>query len=157
MQNNNTPKQLTVEELRSFLKKHNMKTTPQRVAVHEAMLAMGHASADMVADYISEKGTVNVTVASVYNILTTMADIGVYKHRMSSNNKMYFDVNMCCHIHLYDTEGNTFRDIFDDELVDMVGQRLRKRKFKGYNVEGFDIQILCHPSRKGRKTKKNII
>ncbi len=151
MHSDNTPKPLSIEELKTFLKRHSMKITPQRVAVHNAMLALGHASADMVAEHITNEGTAKVTVASVYNILTTMADIGVYRHRMSANCKMYFDVNTFMHIHLYDTVSNTFRDIFDDELIETVTEKLRRRKFKGYNVEGFDIQILCHPSRRGRK------
>ena len=85
MHSDNTPKPLSIEELKTFLKRHSMKITPQRVAVHNAMLALGHASADMVAEHITNEGTAKVTVASVYNILTTMADIGVYRHRMSAN------------------------------------------------------------------------
>ena len=43
-----------VEEFKRLLKKHNLKATQQRIAVHEAMLALGHASADMVTDKIRE-------------------------------------------------------------------------------------------------------
>ena len=43
-----------VEEFKRLLKKHNLKATQQRIAVHEAMLALGHASADMVTDTIRE-------------------------------------------------------------------------------------------------------
>lgn len=151
MGNENTKKPLSVEELKVFLRKHSLKTTPQRIAVHEAMLALGHACADMVTEYIAEHSGAKVTVASVYNILTAMAGIGVYSHRLSANNKMYFDVNTFSHIHLYDTVNNTYRDIYDEDLLAYASARLRRRKFKGYNVDGFDIQILCHPSRKGRK------
>lgn len=136
-----------VEEFKRLLKKHNLKATQQRIAVHEAMLALGHASADMVTDKIREDGIVKVTVATVYNILTQIALLGIYNYRMSSNSKMYFDVNTFKHIHLYDHVNNTFTDVIDDETIDLVTSRLSSRRFRGYHVEDIDIQIICRPSR----------
>ena len=136
-----------VEEFKRLLKKHNLKATRQRIAVHEAMLALGHASADMVTDKIREDGIVKVTVASVYNILTQIALLGIYNYRMSSNSKMYFDVNTFKHIHLYDHVNNTFTDVIDDETIELVTSRLSSRRFRGYHVEDIDIQIICRPSR----------
>ena len=89
-----------IEEFKKLLKKHSLKSTQQRLAVHNAMLKLGHASADMVTEEIRSQGTTNVTVASVYNILSQIALLGIYDHRMSANNKMYFDVNTFRHIHL---------------------------------------------------------
>ena len=134
-----------VEEFKRLLKKHNLKATQQRIAVHEAMLALGHASADMVTDKIREDGIVKVTVASVYNILTQIALLGIYNYRMSSNSKMYFDVNTFKHIHLYDHVNNTFTDVIDDETIELVTSRLSSRRFRGYHVEDIDIQIICRP------------
>lgn len=140
-----------MEEFRSYLHRHSLKATPQRLAVHGAMMKLGHASADMIDDEIRKEGTARVTVASVYNILTSLADKGLYSRRLSSNNKMYFDVNNFPHIHLYDTVNNTYRDVFDDELMTTVKDKLRKHKWKGFRVDDIDIQILCHPSRSYRK------
>ncbi len=138
------PNVLSKEEYLAALKLHSLKATPQRLAVHEAMMVLGHASADMVNDYISEHNTTKVTTASVYNILSQLALFGVYKHRLSANNKMYFDVNPSRHIHLYDTTSNQYKDVFDDELMDAIEGRLKRRRFKGYKVDGIDIQIICH-------------
>ena len=76
----------SIEEFKKILREKQLKTTPQRVSVHEAMLSLGHASADMVAEYISKKGGQSVTIASVYNILLSLSDLGIYHHRYSSNN-----------------------------------------------------------------------
>ena len=57
-----------MDEFRTQLRRHNLKATRQRLAVHEVMMGLGHASADMVCDQLSQMGT-HVTVASVYNIL----------------------------------------------------------------------------------------
>ena len=144
----NTHKCPNLEEFKAILKKHALKATPQRLAVHEAMMNLGHASADMVTDAIKEKETAKVTVASVYNILTQMAMLGIYHHRLSSNNKMYFDVNTFKHIHFYDQANHVFRDVIDDELVQMIESHLSRKKVKGYKIESFDIQLVGRPTRK---------
>lgn len=145
----------TVKDLDSFkvfLKKHALKATPQRIAVHEAMMAMGHACADQVVEYIREHGGDKITKASVYNILRELALLGLYGYRASRTNKMFFDVNAFEHPHMYDVENNVYRDIMDEDLVSIVDDFLGRKKFKGYTVEGFDIQILVRPTRRKYKT-----
>lgn len=144
-----------IEEFKKLLKKHSLKSTQQRLAVHNAMLKLGHASADMVTEEIRSQGTTNVTVASVYNILSQIALLGIYDHRMSANNKMYFDVNTFRHIHLYDYVNNTFKDVIDDDFMDNLDAYFAKKKFKGYRVECVDVQIVCRPSRS--YVKKNTV
>lgn len=138
---------------KDILKEKGLKATPQRLAVHEAMLKLGHASADMVAEQMESAGFTRITIASVYNILSTLADLRIYSRRMSSNNKMYFDVNTFKHLHLYDRTCNEYRDVLDDELVGLVESRLKGRRFRGYTVDHIDIQIVCHPTR--RKTRSS--
>ena len=137
----------TMEEFKNLLKKHSLKATPQRLAVHKVMMELGHASVDMVTEKIKDTG-VKVTTASVYNILSQLALIGIYDHRMSLNNKMYFDVNAYGHMHFYDMENHTFKDIIDDELYEMIQQNLMRKRFKGFKVEDIDIQIIGRPTRK---------
>ena len=144
----NTHKCPTLEEFRAILKKHSLKATPQRLAVHEAMTELGHASADMVTELIQEKVTAKVTLASVYNILTQMAVLKVYSYRLSANNKMYFDVNTFKHMHLYDHENHTFRDVIDDDLIKIIESHLGRKRIKGYKVEDIDIQLVARPTKR---------
>lgn len=132
----------------SRLKAKGLKATPQRLSVHQAMTELGHASADMVCDWISSHGDVKVTVASVYNILTQLTLLGFYRHRLSANNKMYFDVLSSPHMHLYDSVRNEYKDIVDEELTELVEAHLKRRRFRGYKVDYIDIQLICHPTRK---------
>ena len=99
----------------------------------------------MVTECILKKESAKVTVASVYNILSQLSNLGVYHRRMSSNNKMYFDVNTFKHIHLYDTVNNEYKDVLDADLIQTIEERLCRRRFKGYKIDRVDIQILCHP------------
>ena len=144
----NTHKCPTIEEFKEILKKHSLKATPQRLAVHEAMIELGHACADMVTEEITKQGKAKVTVASVYNILSQLALLGIYHHRMSCNNKMYFDVNTFKHMHLYDTENHMFKDVVDDDLVALIESYLSRKKMKGYKIESFDIQLVARPTKK---------
>ena len=144
----NTHKCPNIEEFKTILKKHSLKATPQRLAVHEVMMELGHASADMVTEAIQAKGTTKVTVASVYNILTQLAMLGVYDYRLSSNNKMYFDVNTFGHMHFYDKENHVFKDVIDDDLLALIQSHLGRKRFKGYKVESIDIQLIGRPTRK---------
>ena len=137
-----------IDKFKNILKEKGLKATPQRLAVHDAMLKLGHASADMVTEQMEKEGFTKITIASVYNILSTLADLKVYSRRTSSNNKMYFDVNTFRHIHLYDKTNHEYRDVIDDELLSLVQSRFKGRKFRGYTVDNVDIQIVCHPSRR---------
>ena len=146
---NQTPKN-NMDQFKNVLKAHSLKATPQRLAVHEAMLKLGHASADMVAEEILKSSSTKVTVASVYNILTNMALLGIYHHRLSSNNKMYFDVNTFRHLHIYDCENHQYKDVVDNELMELVENHFVKRRFRGYSIEHIDIQLIGRPTKKKR-------
>lgn len=139
-----------MEEFRTHLRRNKLKATRQRIAVHEVMMEMGHASAEMVREELQRRGS-PVTTASVYNILSQLAGRRIYVQRLSATNKMFFDVNNTRHIHLYDRENHTFRDLVDEELQTLVNAHLKRRKFKGYSIEDIDIQIIVHPT--SRKTK----
>lgn len=135
------------EEFRTLLRRHKLKATRQRTAVHEVMARLHHASADMVREELSRNGS-RVTAASVYNILSQLADCRIYGRRLSANGKMYFDVVSARHVHLYDRENHNYRDLAEEELGSMVANQLKRRKFKGYTIEDIDIQIIARPTKK---------
>ena len=137
----------SMEEFRTQLRRHGLKATRQRLAVHEVMMEMVHASADMVREELYRRGS-RVTTASVYNILSQLADFRIYGRRLSATNKMFFDVVPSRHIHMYDRENNTWRDLMDEDLDALVNAHLKRRRFKGFTVEDIDIQLIARPTRK---------
>ena len=139
------------EKFVKMLRERGMRATAQRLAVHDAMMELVHASADMVSANIEERSACKVTTASVYNILSQLSDAGIYARRYSSNGKMYFDILTYPHLHLYDTRNNEFKDIPDEELVRLVEDHLKNRKIRGYRLDGFDLQLVCHPTRRKLK------
>ena len=140
----------TLEDFRTQLRRHNLRATQQRLAVHQVMMELEHASDDTVQKKLEEQGSA-VTVTSVYNILSQLADCHIYNRRLSATNKMFFDIDARGNLHLYDRENHGFRNLQDDELISLVTSHLKRRKFKGFTVEGIDIQIIAKPTRKKKK------
>ena len=135
-------------QFRRMLGEKGLKATPQRLAVHEAMSALGHASAEEVSQWIAEHGEVSVSPASVYNILSTLADLGIYGRCSGRGGKKVFDVRAKQHFHLYDTRSEAWRDLEDPTLLSLLEAQLKGRRFRGYRIEGFELQLLCRPTRK---------
>ena len=136
-------------QFKRLLRDRGLKATPQRMAVHEAMWNLVHASADDVAAWIAEHGTARVSPASVYNILTLLAGLGIYGRRSARGGKMVFDGRVGPHLHLYDTESEAWRDLEDEEMMKWLEAHLKGKRYRGYRIDGFEVQLLCHPSRKG--------
>ena len=116
------------------------------------MLTLGKASADEVLEHIEDrqKGP-EISISAVYNILSKMADLGLYNRIQGIGSKVVFDVNPGHHIHLYDSRTQIFKDIEDDELAALIDAQLKTRSFRGYRMDRFDLHIICHPSRKRKK------
>ena len=130
------------------LREKGLKATPQRMAVHEAMRDLGHASADEVSEWIVKQGEVSISPASVYNTLSLLADLGIYDRCSGRGGKKVFDVRAKQHFHLYDTRGEAWTDLEDPTLLSLLEAQLKGRRFRGYKIEGFELQLLCRPSRK---------
>jgi len=137
----------SIEEFKTQLHRHGLKATRPRIAVHGVMMELVHASPDQVVERFRESG-VKVTVASVYNILSELSDNRIYARRLSAAGKMFFDAVPEPHVHVYDRENHTFRDVVDDELSAIVEDHLGRRKFKGYTIEDIDVQFVVHPTRR---------
>ncbi|MCQ2136615.1 MAG: transcriptional repressor [Bacteroidales bacterium] len=130
------------------MKRRSMKATPQRVAVHESMLRLVHASADQVFSDIQANSEAKLTRSTVYNVLGDMVRIGLYACRMGSSGKTFYDVFPGSHLHLYDCENHIFKDVTDEELSSLVKEHLSHKRFRGFTIENIDIQVVVRPTRR---------
>ena len=131
-----------------MLATYGLKVTPQRLAVHKAMLGMIHADADAVYEAVNADATCRIARSTVYKILAGLADKGIYARRYSCNGKIMFDINAWRHLHLYDSVRNEFVDIEADDLLEEVDAGLKGHRFRGYHIDDIDIQIICRPTKK---------
>lgn len=128
-------------DIRKILRRYGLKATPQRVAVYETMRELGHASADMVYQQAS-MALNTLTVATVYNVLESFVQAGLLQRRMSSNNKMYLDVNTYNHCHLYCEKTHSYKDYDDPELMLLIHNHFRNRKIRGFDLHRIDVQLV---------------
>ncbi len=131
--------------LREKIKEAGLKATPQRLAIYESMRKLGHASVDMVIEDLKDSFP-TLTVATIYNVLESFVNTGLLTRRFSSNNKMYFDVNVHEHAHFYDQDENSYMDFHDPELVRLVMDYLSTKQIEKFDVKTVDIQLV------GKKT-----
>ena len=131
--------------MREKIKEAGLKATPQRLAIYESMRKLGHASVDMVIEDLKNSFP-TLTVATIYNVLESFVNTGLLTRRFSSNNKMYFDVNVYEHAHFYDQEENSYMDFHDPELVRLVMDYLSTKQIEKFDVKTVDIQLV------GKKT-----
>jgi len=138
-------------DIKKILRRYGLKSTPQRVAVYAAMRELGHASADMVFQHASA-GLETLTVATVYNVLESFVQVGLLQRRMSSNNKMYMDVNTYNHCHLYCEETHSYRDYDDPELMLLIHDHFCNKRIRGFDVHRIDVQLVGRNRRSSRST-----
>ncbi len=127
--------------LKNKIKEAGLKATPQRIAIYEAMRKLGHACVDMVAVELKTSFP-TLTIATIYNVLESFVNAGLLVRRFSSNNKMYFDVNVYEHAHFYNTEENSYEDYNDPELVRIVMEYISSKKIENFDLKSVDIQLV---------------
>ena len=133
------------EKFRMMLKTHGLRATNARMSIHRAMMALEHASAEHVAEWLEKRHDSAASVSSIYNILTQMATEGIYSWRLSADNKRYFDVCASSHTHLYDRKNGVYKNLSDDIVREAINDILKRHRFRGYTVEDIDVQVVCHP------------
>ena len=130
-----------MQNIKEKIQQCGLKATPQRLAVYEAMLQFGHASADMIVENLKDKFP-TLTVATIYNVLESFVNVGLLNRRYSSNCKMYFDVNTHNHIHIYDREKNSYLDYEDPTLIKLIIDYLKNKNDKELSFADIDIQLI---------------
>lgn len=113
------------------LKKSGVRITPQRHAVLEYLLtSMSHPTADEIYKALEEKFP-NMSVATVYNNLRILREIGLIKELTYGDDSSRFDSNMNDHYHI----------ICEDcgKIVDFHYPTLDEIESLAEKVSGFDI------------------
>lgn len=127
---------------RDIIKSKGLKATPQRIAVYEAMMDIGHASADMLIDWLRTKD-IELTVATVYNVLESFVNAGIIRKLSSDGIKMFYDINTHDHVHIYCENSNMISDFGDKDrqLMKMVNNFISENKSEDFHINGVEVLI----------------
>ena len=124
------------------LKDSNLKVTPQRVAVLEALNNLNnHPTADKIKEYVV-KNHPSISVGTIYKTLETFVDKGLVKKVKTEKDVMRYDAILEDHHHLYCEDTERIEDFFDDELDNLIDKYFQRKKIPNFKVKDIKLQII---------------
>jgi Fur family peroxide stress response transcriptional regulator len=130
------------DSFREILTSHDLKVTPQRVAVLSAFDELReHPTADMILGFV-KKNFPFISTGTVYKTLDTFTRKGLLKKVKTEHDVMRYDPIMEKHHHLYCAESERIEDYFDDDLNNMLEEYFQKKKIPGFDIEDIKLQII---------------
>jgi len=124
------------------LRDSNLKVTPQRIAVLEALNNLkNHPTADKIKEYVI-KNHPSISVGTIYKTLETFVDKGLVKKVKTEKDVMRYDAILENHHHLYCEDTERIEDFFDDELDTMIEKYFQRKKIPNFKVKDIKLQII---------------
>ena len=124
-----------------ILAEHDLKVTPQRIAVLEVILGLEHhPSAEDIVDY-TRLNFPHVPIGTVYKILDTFVEKGIVKRVKTDGDTMRYDAVKENHHHLYCTDSDRIEDYYDDDLSKILNEYFRKKKIPDFIIEDIKVHI----------------
>lgn len=124
------------------IKNSNLKVTPQRIAVLEALNNLkDHPTADKIKEYVV-KNHPHIAVGTIYKTLETFVEKGLVKKVKTEQDVMRYDAILDKHHHLYCEDTERIEDYFDDQLNEMLEEYFKKRRIPNFKVKDIKLQII---------------
>ena len=123
------------------LKGKNLKITPQRICVLEAIYTLkNHPTAEQIIDFVHTNHP-NIATGTVYKTLDTFVKKGVITKFRTKDEAARYDGIRTPHHHLYSTEDNQIEDYVDEELDRILRDYFTQKKIDGFNIESIKLHI----------------
>lgn len=130
------------ESIRGLLTEKELKVTPQRVAVLDALSKLNnHPTADNVIAFI-RKHHQNIATGTIYKTLDTFVEKGILKKVKTEKDVMRYDSILDNHHHLYSSDTENIEDYYDDELDKMIENYFKRKRIPNFTVEDIKVQII---------------
>lgn len=125
----------------NILKENNLKVTPQRLVILDAVSHLNHPTADEIADYI-RKNHPNIATGTIYKTLETFVVSGLIKRVKTDSDVMKYDGVMTPHHHLYCAESERIEDYDDAELNNLLKNYFGQKQIPGFEIKDIKLQII---------------
>lgn len=130
------------ESFRDLLTGKDLKITPQRIAVLEALANLNnHPTADGIIAFI-RKHHPNIATGTIYKTLETFVECGILKKVKTEKDVMRYDPVLVNHHHLYSSNTEHIEDYYDEELDKIMNNYFKKKKIPNFTVEDIKVQII---------------
>ncbi len=133
---------MKITEIRDKLIDKNLKVTPQRIAILEAIVKLNnHPTAENIIDYI-RKNHPNIATATVYKVLDALVANELIRKVKTERDVMRYDAVMESHHHLYCSDSDRIEDFVDTELNEMIEKYFEEKKIPHFKIEDVRLQII---------------
>lgn len=132
---------MATENIREQLKQKGLKITPQRVAIHEAIIKLkNHPTAENIFNYI-KKNHPNISIGTVYKVLDSFVEHNLLRKVKTEKDVMRYDAVLYHHHHLYCLGTERIEDFEDTNLDKIINEYFEKNKIKGFKIKNINLQI----------------
>jgi Fur family peroxide stress response transcriptional regulator len=133
---------MNLNELRKSLINNELKVTPQRVAVLEALSELdNHPTAENIIQFVNEHHP-HIAVGTVYNILDAFVEKGIVRKVKTDKDIMRYDAITENHHHLYCFESDRIEDYYDEDLNKLISKYFLKKRIPDFEIEDIKLQII---------------
>lgn len=135
---------MTKDELPIAMRTAGLRPTKQRAALGRLLFSSGdrHLTAEMLYEE-ALRADVSVSLATIYNTVNQLADLGLLRRVSVDGTKTYYDTNASNHHHFYFENGH--------ELVDIPSAELSLKNLPslpdGYEIARVDVVIRLRDKR----------
>ncbi|MBW6499675.1 MAG: transcriptional repressor [Bacteroidales bacterium] len=133
---------MKLEEISKRLVEKNLKVTPQRLAILEAIIRLNnHPTAENIIEFI-RKSNPHIATATVYKVLDALTEKGLIKRVKTEKDVMRYDAITESHHHLYCSLSDRIEDYNDGELNKMLESYFAQKMIPDFQIEDIKLQII---------------
>ena len=130
------------EKYQKTLKDANLRVTPQRIAVLDAIYnCPKHPSAEEIASFV-KKNHPSIAFGTIYNVLDSMVGAGILTRVKTDKGAMLYDHITEKHHHLYCSDSDKIEDYHDKELDKLLEDYFRNHAIEGFSIEDIKLQLV---------------
>ncbi len=132
-------------DIKSYISKHGLKVTHQRVAVIEAI--MKNNNHPCVEDLFKElsQNVHGLSKATLYNILEQFCEKGILKKITTMDGKLRYDLKHLPHHHIHNINDGTITDYYDDEINEIITNYFKNKHFDNLEIVDISLEIKAKP------------
>jgi len=131
----------SIPGVRDKLAEKGLKITLQRIAILEAIYALGnHPTAEMILDYMKDTYP-SIGPGTLYKVLDVLIENHLIKRVKTERDIMRYDGIVENHHHVYCSESGEIRDYMDQDLDQLLAGYFRKKQITDFEIEEIKLQI----------------
>ena len=135
---------IDTHHINEVLKKAEMRVTPQRVAILEAMYELKtHPTAENIIEFIKTKHP-NIAIGTVYKVIENFVEKGIVDKVKTDNGVMRYDAFTGNHHHLFCDDSQRIEDYYDDTLDEMLKKYFEKKQIPEFSIKNIRLEITGH-------------